>query len=179
MDGGRSRYNIFTAGQSSLMGWLERPWSLGFPAFRIGIMTEFFQNAGMSTPTTERMKSSVRNAHQDGRGGARWARQAPVLWKSLSIPYDRSNAFLVERPVSGVYTMVTVEVPHEPSECPIVLGRTGSKLPVEGLCNRLRAGVGFSLECDWDIWWGTPPLAAQLVQEGQVTLGVGGAVGGL
>ena len=64
--------------------------------------------------------------------------------------YSRCDASLIERPVTvrGVHTMVVVEVSHKPSECPIVLGRAGPKLPVEGLCNCLRAGVGFSLEGD-------------------------------
>ena len=45
--------------------------------------------------------------------------------------------------------MMAVEVPRIPhglSEYPIVLGRAGSELPVEGLCYHLRAGVDFSLE---------------------------------
>ena len=44
--------------------------------------------------------------------------------------------------------VAAVEVPHKLSKCPIVMGGISSELPVEGLCNRLRAGVGFSLECD-------------------------------
>ena len=44
--------------------------------------------------------------------------------------------------------VVVVDVPHEPSECPIVLGGTGKELPVEVLCHRLQVGVGFSLEGD-------------------------------
>ena len=39
--------------------------------------------------------------------------------------------------------VVAVEVPHKLSECPIVMGGTGSEQPVEGLWNRLRAGLGF------------------------------------
>ena len=44
--------------------------------------------------------------------------------------------------------MVAVKVPQEPFDGPILLGRTGGELPVEGSCNRLRAGVGFSIEGD-------------------------------
>ena len=39
--------------------------------------------------------------------------------------------------------VVAVEVPHKPSNSPILLGRRGSKLPIEGLCNRFRAGMVF------------------------------------
>ena len=46
---------------SSLPGRTVR-WGKGFPAFKIGMMTEFFQIAGMSIPATERLKSSVRKA---------------------------------------------------------------------------------------------------------------------
>ena len=95
------------------------------------------------------------------------------------LPYVCYHSYLVEWPLRGDHTMVAVEVPHEPSECPIMLSRTGSKLPVEGLCNRLQAGVGLSLEGNWNIWWGTRPLATQIAQKGPVALGVGGAVGGL
>ena len=61
------------------------------------------------------------------------------------LPYGHCNASLVERPARGVHAMVAVEVPHELFECPIVLGRTGSKLPFEGLCNRFWARVGAAL----------------------------------
>ena len=44
--------------------------------------------------------------------------------------------------------MVAVEVPCEPFECLIVLGGTGNEMPFEALCNRLQAGVGFSLKDD-------------------------------
>ena len=92
------------------------------------------------------------------------------------LPYGRCDDSLVEQPVWGVHTVVAVEVPHEPSKYPIVSGRTGSELPVEGLCNRLRAGEGFPLEGDWDVWWGTLPLAAYLAQKRPVALGIGDAV---
>ena len=59
------------------------------------------------------------------------------------LPNGRCDASLVEESGKRGPQMVVVEVPHTPSECPIVLGKTGSKLSVEGLCNRLRAGVGF------------------------------------
>ena len=48
--------------------------------------------------------------------------------------------------------MVAVEVPHKPSECPVLLGRTDSKLCVKGLGNCLRAGRCFSLKGDRDVW---------------------------
>ena len=61
--------------------------------------------------------------------------------------------------------MVAVEVPHEPSECLIVLGGTGGELPVEGLCNRLRPGVGFpfELECFFSL-----PIQSK-IQNGRFT----------
>ena len=82
------------------------------------------------------------------------------------LPYDHCDAFHIKQPVRRVHTMVVIKVPHKPSECPIMLGRTGSKLPVEGLCNWLQAGLG----------GGTQPLAAQLAQEGPVPCGVDGGV---
>ena len=39
-------------------------------------------------------------------------------------------------------------------------GWTGNKLPVEGFCNCLWAGVSFSLKVNWVVWWRTWPLAA-------------------
>ena len=69
------------------------------------------------------------------------------------------------RPLGGGRTCL-------PFECPIVLGMAGSELPVEGLCNCLQFGVGFSLEGDWYVWWETRPLAAQFAQAGPVALGV-------
>ena len=48
--------------------------------------------------------------------------------------------------------------------------------PVEGLCNRLWVGMGFSIK--GDILWGTRPLATQLAQEEPVALGIGSVVGG-
>ena len=46
------------------------------------------------------------------------------------------------------------------SENPILLGETGSELLVKGLYNHLRAGLGFFIKGDWDVWWETRPLAA-------------------
>ena len=61
----------------------------------------------------------------------------------------RCDASLVKRPVRGIHTVVAVEVPpHEPSDGLILLGRAGSKLSVEGPCNRFRTGLGFSIEGD-------------------------------
>ena len=51
--------------------------------------------------------------------------------------------------------MVVVDVPHEPSDGPVLLGWAGGELPVEGLCDRLRPGVGFSIEGDWDVVGGS------------------------
>ena len=76
-------------------------------------------------------------AHQDGGGGARWARQAPG-----GGTYGRCDDSLLELLVWMVHTVVVVEDPHEPFECPTVLSGTGSELPVEGLCNSLQAWVG-------------------------------------
>ena len=50
---------------------VRAPCSRGYPAFRIGIMTELFQIAGMLIPATERLKSSVRKAKPCG---PRWLR---------------------------------------------------------------------------------------------------------
>ena len=47
--------------------------------------------------------------------------------------------------------MVQLDFPLKPSECPIMQGRTGSKLPVEGLCNHVWAGVGLSLKGNWNV----------------------------
>ena len=123
-------------GREVRWGGRSGPGLLAFPAINIGIMMGFFQIAGMSTKGTERLKSSIRKV-----------RPCSPRWGN-GLPYGRCNASLVERPVGVVHTMVVVEVPHEPSECPIVLGRTGTEPPTEGLCNRSRAGVGFSLEGD-------------------------------
>ena len=50
---------------------------------------------------------------------------------------------------NGLYGgSLMVEVPYEPSNSPIFLDREGSKLPVEDSCNRLRAGLGFSIKGD-------------------------------
>ena len=131
---------------------------------------ELFQIAGMSTLTTERLKSSIRKVRPrlpSWPGGGR----------ACSF-YGRCDASLVKRTVRGVHPIVAEEVPYKPSECPIVLVRTGSKMPVEGLCNRLRAGKGFSLEGDW-VWRGTQPLVTKLVQKRPVALEIGGMVRGL
>ena len=45
----------------------QRPCLRGFHVFKIGMMTEFFQIAGMSTLATERLKSPVRKAILTGK----------------------------------------------------------------------------------------------------------------
>ena len=87
-----SRGRCCAAGQSSEMGLYERPWSRGFPAFKIGIRKEFFQIAGMSTPSTERLKSSAwkaRRPHSDGGGCAYLMASATPF--SLNGLYERST----------------------------------------------------------------------------------------
>ena len=114
----------------------------GFPAFKIRIMMEFFLIARMSTPATERLKSSVREARPCSPRWRRWSTvklfhhpgQAPGRWKSLPSLWPLRRLFRRTACMRG---------PHEPYECPIMLGATGSKLLVEDLCNRLRAGVFF------------------------------------
>ena len=53
------------------------PWSLGFPVFKIGIMTEFFQIAGMSTPATERLKNSIKKVRPCSPRWRRWSMVSP------------------------------------------------------------------------------------------------------
>ena len=86
-------------------------------------------------------------APPDG-GGEHGEPVRPLCGWRARLPYGHCNASLVERPVWWVHTVVAVKVPHEPPECPIMLGRTGRKLPVEGLCNRPRAGVGKGARSD-------------------------------
>ena len=50
---------IFAAKQSSEIEQLERPCSRGFLAFRIAMMTKFFQLGRLSTLATEMLKSSI------------------------------------------------------------------------------------------------------------------------
>ena len=57
--------------------WDQLPCSCGFPAFSIGMMTELFQIAGMSTPATERLKSFVRKAMSWGPRWCRWSMESP------------------------------------------------------------------------------------------------------
>ena len=57
----------------------EQPWSRGFPAFKIRIMKQFFQIAGISTPATERLKSSVRKTRLCSPRWRRWSTVSPSI----------------------------------------------------------------------------------------------------
>ena len=52
-------------------------WSPGFTAFKIRIITEFFQNGVISTPATERLKSSVRKVRPYSPRWRRWSSANP------------------------------------------------------------------------------------------------------
>ena len=59
---------------------------MGFPAFRIGIMTEFFQIAWVSTLATERLKSSVRKVSPCSRRWRRWRTVSPSGGRAVEEP---------------------------------------------------------------------------------------------
>ena len=96
MDGRRKHTKIFAAGQSSEIGRKERPCSRAFLSFNIGIMTEFFQIAGMSPPATKRLKNSFR---KDTPWGPRWWR-----WSTVS----PSGPWAVEEPAFLIVAAITL-----------------------------------------------------------------------
>ena len=106
----------------------------------------------------------VEELHQEGKlCSPRWRRWSKVSpsgnWGGgrSRLPNSRCDACHVKRPVWGVHE--TVNLPHLPSESPTVLDWIGNELPVEGLCNPFELEWVF-LSNDWDVWWGTRPLAA-------------------
>ena len=76
----------------------------------------------------------------------------------LRLPYGHCDASLVERPVWGLYKMVVVDIPHY-LLVPGLVGWKRQRTTCSRIVHWLRVGVGFSLEGDWNIRWGTRPLA--------------------
>ena len=115
------------------------PWSRGFPAFKIGIMTEFIQIAVMSTPASERLKSSVRKARLCP---PRWRR-----WSTVSL----SGPWAVEEPtfLMAAATPLSLNDLNEGSTrwwylmSLLCVRSFWAERAVNCLCNRLQTGVGF------------------------------------
>ena len=109
----------------------------------------------------------------------RWStvrRSGPLGGGTARLPNGRCDASLVERSVWRIHRVVAVDFPHELNKGPVFGDWSGSELPIEGLHYRLRAWVGLSLEGDWDVRWGTRPIATQFAQEWPVAPRVGGTV---
>ena len=62
------------------------------------------------------------------------------MWRRSATTRLWEPRFHTKALISPSLNEVAVEVPHKPSESPIMLSGTVSKLLVEGLCNYLWAG---------------------------------------
>ena len=75
--GSRTRSRILDAGQSKEIGRKEVDLSAGLPGFGTGIITAFFQMAGSSEWTTDRLKRAVRKDIARGPKCLRWTIEIP------------------------------------------------------------------------------------------------------
>ena len=116
------------------------PWAVAGSELGEGALVwpeqQLFNWVNWRSGATERYSSSIRKVRPHSARRRRWSTVSPSCPWVVEEPAFQGQR-LCWMACKRVHPMV--EVPHRPSECLSVLGRTDSKLPVEGL----------SFELDW------------------------------